>query len=289
MKRTIHRGAGIIAAGTAGALVLTIAPAAVAADSGPSTAERVATVVEKTTGTADISRDGQSGVTTPATADGTISATAVDGSRIGIRLPGAGSSNAAETGTGTIVYPGAAKNADLAVQPTAQGVRALITINNANAAKEYRFGLGLPDGATAEQLDGGGVLVTKGEDVLGMFDAPWAKDADGEAVPTSYRVEGGALVQTVQFDESTSFPVVADPWWNTAWKWTKCAAAVAVAFFPAAKAYKAIKALGGAKQTAKLLWGARTKGDFIKHAKKAGKNGAVEILGIAGVESYCFK
>lgn len=60
MKRTVHRSAGIIAVGTAGALVLTIAPTA-AADSGLSMAERVATVVEKTTGTADISRASTTG------------------------------------------------------------------------------------------------------------------------------------------------------------------------------------------------------------------------------------
>ncbi|WP_371750498.1 hypothetical protein OG302_43015 [Streptomyces sp. NBC_01283] len=99
-------------------------------------------------------------------------------------------------------------------------------------------------------------------------------------------MQDGSLIQSIDFDKNTTVPVVADPLWSSAW--TKCQASVVVALFPAAKAYKAIKALGGAKATARLLGGARTKGDFIRYAKKAGKNGAVQILGIAGVQSYCF-
>ena len=42
--------------------------------------------------------------------------------------------------------------------------------------------------------------------------APWAKDANGNDLPTSYRVEGTSVVQVVDFDATTAFPVVADPW-----------------------------------------------------------------------------
>lgn len=124
--------------------------------------------------------------------------------------------------------------------------------------------------------------------ILGTFALPWAKDANGKPVATSYRIDGDSIVQTLKFDANTAFPVVADPFWRSVWKWTRCAAAVAVMFFPAAKVYKAIKALGGARMTAQLLWKARTKGDFIRYSKKIGKNAAVQILGIATVQSYCF-
>lgn len=33
--------------------------------------------------------------------------------------------------------------------------------------------------------------------MLGSIDAPWAKDANGKAVQTTYRLEGGSLVQKV--------------------------------------------------------------------------------------------
>ncbi|MFD7665659.1 helicase HerA domain-containing protein [Streptomyces sp. NPDC059788] len=48
---------------------------------------------------------------------------------------------------------------------------------------------------------------------LGGFAAPWAKDAHGNPVPTSYRVDGSTLVQSVRIADSTAFPVVADPKW----------------------------------------------------------------------------
>jgi hypothetical protein len=67
----------------------------------------------------------------------------------------------------------------------------------------------------------GGYLITKsgskGATVLGSIDAPWAKDANGKAVPTSYRIEGGSLVQKVTTTTGTAFPVVADPKVSYGW------------------------------------------------------------------------
>ncbi len=61
-------------------------------------------------------------------------------------------------------------------------------------------------------------VTADGEPVSG-FRAPWAVDAEGNAVPTSFRLEGQELVQVVEFNASTVFPVVADPdlgveWWG---------------------------------------------------------------------------
>ncbi len=38
-------------------------------------------------------------------------------------------------------------------------------------------------------------------------------DANGNPVPTSYRVDGNTLIQSVQIADSTAFPVVTDPKW----------------------------------------------------------------------------
>jgi hypothetical protein len=46
---------------------------------------------------------------------------------------------------------------------------------------------------------------------VGGIEAPWARDADGRAVPTEYRIEGDSLVQTVRH-QGAAYPVVADPW-----------------------------------------------------------------------------
>ncbi|MDR6174921.1 hypothetical protein QE364_000961 [Nocardioides zeae] len=60
---------------------------------------------------------------------------------------------------------------------------------------------------------------------LGFVDVPWAVDANGEAVPTHFEVDGNLLTQVVDVDSTTAFPVVADP---DLIFFAKCGAAVAV-------------------------------------------------------------
>lgn len=87
--------------------------------------------------------------------------------------------------------------------------------------------------------------------------------------------------------------------WNGV-KWVKrnalnivrCTAAVAVAIYPGAKAYKFAKKLGGPKGVVELIAASRNEGIFVKKLKgKIGKNwsdAAASILGIAPIERYCF-
>jgi hypothetical protein len=67
-------------------------------------------------------------------------------------------------------------------------------------------------------------------------------------------------------------------------KLAKCVASVTIAFVPTAKAYKAIKELGGVVETAKLLIGAGSSKEFLEIAGGS----AAEILGIAGIQDNCF-
>jgi hypothetical protein len=67
-------------------------------------------------------------------------------------------------------------------------------------------------------------------------------------------------------------------------KLAKCVASVTVAFVPGAKAFKAIKELGGVVETAKLLIGAGSSKEFLEIAG----GGAAEILGITGIADNCF-
>lgn len=69
------------------------------------------------------------------------------------------------------------------------------------------------DAASLERLEDGSVVV-RGTDgrALGAIEAPWAFDARGRAVETSFRIEGLRLVQTVQHDApDIAYPVLADP------------------------------------------------------------------------------
>ncbi|MCX5151822.1 hypothetical protein OHB36_34600 [Streptomyces sp. NBC_00320] len=184
--------------------------------------------MQKATGTTDIAPDSTRGkvmatdrglvtVTTPASADGRVSVAASDGSAVTMTLPAAVDAAGTTSAAGTTVYPNAAAHTDLAAQATVDGgARALVTLKSADAPTTQRFDLGLPDGAgLIADGTGGYDIVTSaggaGVVVRGHIDAPWAKDANGKAVPTSYSLDGNTLVQAIETGPDTAYPVVADP------------------------------------------------------------------------------
>ncbi|MFC3686752.1 hypothetical protein [Aquipuribacter hungaricus] len=70
------------------------------------------------------------------------------------------------------------------------------------------------------------ISVVKDNELVGTIEAPWAVDANGVAVPTHYEVRGPKLIQVVETDANTAFPVVADPtvktrWYGFTWYFTK--------------------------------------------------------------------
>ncbi len=190
------------------------------------------------------------------------------------------------TDGGTIVYGTEDASAAIGVQPlqervgsvNLESVRTAICIADADAPKSYHFQFNLKDGqrlVTAadylgEEYDTGEVYVIDDDGkIQSVIDPAWAKDANGKDVDTYYEVWKNMLIQVVNFDENTVFPVVADP---TAWQVTKCAGAISWAvgstIFGAAKLLKVkkyIKALGGVKKAAGKYTSA------IKLAKKQAK------------------
>ncbi|OEJ22459.1 hypothetical protein BGK67_33535 [Streptomyces subrutilus] len=157
-------------------------------------------------------------VTMPSSADGLIEAKSDSGDTVRIGLKGAAKGVSPVTsGTGTVVYQNVAAATDLSVQATSDGgVRTLVTLKDRSASTEHRFPLELQAGVTLIDDGAGGYLMARDSsdgfgETIGALEAPWAKDAAGRPVPTSYRLEGNTLVQTVQTSSDTTFPVVADP------------------------------------------------------------------------------
>ena len=137
------------------------------------------------------------------------------GSPVGISLPAELDVTTAQVAQdGTVVYADAGGGADAAVQALADGsVRIQTIISEPTASREYTYALDVPAGSTLTVRTDGSVEVSgaDGQFVMGLI-APWAKDANGNDVPTSYRVDGTSVVQVVDFDSGTAFPVVADPY-----------------------------------------------------------------------------
>lgn len=235
MKYRQRIAGGVLAAVMTTGSLLAVAPVATASDVA-AVAGQAAGVIERATGTGDLApsvslQDSAATATTdtgsgnvtvevPKTASGDVRVTGPDGSTLAVSLPETKDVTGHKAGAGTVVYPSAANSTDIAVQPTTDGgARALVTLKNSSAPTQHRFTLDLPAGSELTPNDEAGYDIVKGSGhggkfVLGKIDAPWAKDAQGRDVPTSYKLEGTTLVQEVTTDKNTAYPVVADPKWT---------------------------------------------------------------------------
>lgn len=217
-----------------------------------------------------------------------------------ISLPDLNSSEVIQTNNGTLVYQDEKQPADLAVQTTKDGVRSLIKIKNQTAPKEYEFVIDIPNGGKlvtaaeylGEEYDTGEVFIVDGENIIqSVFMPAWAKDANGKSVSTQYKVDGNKLIQVVDFDENTAFPVIADPDWI---KIGKCSGALAafvggnlIAVSKLLKIKKYINALGGFGEAAKLLVQASTWEERMRVGGQALVGLAGELTGATGVWAAC--
>jgi hypothetical protein len=109
-----------------------------------------------------------------------------------------------------------APDTDLAVAPTATGVETLTQLRSADSPHTQTFRLKLPAGATLQMAEhGDGAEVIGGGETLVSISPPTALDATGADVPVSLEVSGHSLVLTVSPEDSTKFPILLDPLYQT--------------------------------------------------------------------------
>lgn len=93
-------------------------------------------------------------------------------------------------------------------------------------------------------------------ETVAVIAAPWAVDANGAPVETSYELEGTTLTQVVDIDDSTAFPVTADPSLAFVWKAAKCVGQLGLMTLAVAKAasmvVKLVKYISGLGKTSKV-------------------------------------
>lgn len=227
---------------------------------------------------------------------------------------------------GMAVSPGVITDLDIVARVTSNGAQVLAILGSEQAPNRLSFDLDLPEGAELTELPDGSIVVsapveTERETSVDSSDpvveiqpiaeitSPWAVDARGEPVETHFELDGTTLIQVVETNQETVFPVVADP---SAWWWTKnstiCVAQIASAVLPIKlaavsakiakmaktnskfkKIKKAIDQLGGLKKTLGYL---RTyimkkgKGlskknkERVENLLKLGGNTLAEMMGI---------
>lgn len=149
----------------------------------------------------------------PQVASEGISMTTAEGT-VGIGLPTASSAeDAAYDPTGAVAYDNSNATTTVATVREAGSVQITTVIEDASAPSEYAYPVDLPAGAHLSLHEDGSVSVLSAEgELVAIVDVPWARDASGASVPTSYRINGSTLTQIVQH-QGAAYPVVADPWW----------------------------------------------------------------------------
>ena len=120
------------------------------------------------------------------------------------------------------------KLGDLSIKVTAQNARSDTTIVSSGARvmslvekgdSSARFAIDLPaNTALVQSGDGYSIVGSAGEAriTLGQIHSPWAVDAVGKKLSTSYTLEGNTLIQHVATDGAT-YPIVADPLVTVGW------------------------------------------------------------------------
>ncbi|MEO6083522.1 MAG: hypothetical protein ABIQ18_10505 [Umezawaea sp.] len=184
-----------------------------------SATDQAAALIQKVSPTTDengvrlSSTKGPVAVSLPTSADHTLRLGAGE-VQVGLGLPEVAAGRTARTlADGKVAFVDPASSVQVVSERVGTvSARTLVVLNDSSAPGEYRFDLHAPTGSTLSAQPDGGVHVMDAKDtVLAQIAAPWAKDANGNGVKTSYRIDGGTLVQTVQTDGNTTFPVVADP------------------------------------------------------------------------------
>jgi len=101
------------------------------------------------------------------------------------------------------------------VQELPTGVRTITAISSADAPTSYDYTFDVPDGTEFIDLENGYRIQPPADASLGVIQNPWAKDANGKDLPTSYTWSGKTLTQHVDFSAAdVTFPVLIDPAWT---------------------------------------------------------------------------
>ncbi len=96
---------------------------------------------------------------------------------------------------------------DTVSRATKDGGQVLTVLRTSSDVADFE--VSLPAGAKLVKM-GESVLIAGQDKLLGAIEAPWAVDAKGKSLRTSYSIKGNKLIQKVD-TTGAAFPVVADP------------------------------------------------------------------------------
>lgn len=141
---------------------------------------------------------------------------ASDAGEFEISLPFSEQATSVETDSdGVIAYDNGNDSSTVAVIHDDGSLQINTIIENSDSPSSYDYEVSLPVGGAMTVGEDGTVAVTDAAGALVGGAAPaWAKDAQGNSVPTWYEANGSTLTQHVDLSAVSAYPVVADPWWG---------------------------------------------------------------------------
>ena len=115
---------------------------------------------------------------------------------------------------GTSLYINDQEQTATAVQITTDGVRQIVLLTDPEASSTFEVPFTLPEGASMNRNSSGGYDIAVTVDgvtaLIAEIQAPWAKDANGKSLSTSYSLKNDTITQTVTTSNAV-FPITADP------------------------------------------------------------------------------
>ncbi|MDI2130525.1 hypothetical protein [Yinghuangia seranimata] len=148
----------------------------------------------------------------PSANPATSAATSAASSGVSIELNGAHGTTTRPS-AGLTVTPDALPHVDAAVRTDATGTSHIVVLRDRKAPSSATFTVNKAGTHLVADPLGGVVLVGADGAVDSRISSPWAYDARGRSLPTSFVVSGNTITQHID-TRGAAYPVVADPHWK---------------------------------------------------------------------------
>lgn len=144
-----------------------------------------------------------------------ISNKKLGGASVHVDLPYADrASDASSVSQGVVSYDNKNGSSTIPVAKNDGSLQMVTKIDNRDAPTEYKYVMGVPQGAKlVHQEDGSVLILDGGGKMISAVSKPWAVDAQGTSVDTKYVLQGNELIQVISHtSQDYKYPIVADPW-----------------------------------------------------------------------------
>lgn len=137
-----------------------------------------------------------------------------DDGRVEMHLPAdLDLSHGKPAGSDTVVFESTAENIFMTAESVEGGTRIHSVIGGSDAPHTFSYEMSIPTDAQWKMYPDDSIVVSgSAGEVISMVAPPWAKDADGAPVPTTFEFDGHTLTQHVYANpDQHSYPIIADP------------------------------------------------------------------------------